>query len=62
VVKASHAVSGEIVLDRLIETLMTIALEIPGAERGLLILLRGGEPRIMAEATNGRIEVSVREP
>src|ERR1700687_1167552 len=41
VVKASQAVSGEIVLDRLIETLMRLALEHAGAERGLLILLRG---------------------
>ena len=38
VVKASQAVSSEIVLTKLIETLMTIALEHAGAERGLLIL------------------------
>ena len=54
VVKASQAVSGEIVLGKLIETLMTIALEHAGAERGLLILLRGDEPQIEAEATTGR--------
>ena len=35
VVKAAQAVSGEILLDRLIETLMTLALEHAGAERGL---------------------------
>jgi PAS domain S-box-containing protein len=50
VVKASQAVSGEIVLDRLIETLMTIALEHAGAERGLLIFLRGDTLQIEAEA------------
>ena len=50
VIKASQAVSGEIVLDRLIETLMTIALEHAGAQRGLLILLHGDAPRIEAEA------------
>ena len=63
VVKASQAVSGEIVLGRLIETLMTIALEHAGAERGLFILLRADEPQIVAEATTsqGQIEVSVRE-
>jgi predicted ATPase/signal transduction histidine kinase len=63
VVKASHAISGEIVLDRLIETLMTIALEDAGAERGLLILLQGDTPQIEAEATtrHGRVEVSVRQ-
>ncbi len=63
VVKASQAVSGEIELDKLIETLMRIAIEHAGAERGLLILLRGREPLIAAEATtsHGRTEVSVRE-
>ncbi|HET6408987.1 MAG TPA: GAF domain-containing protein, partial [Chthoniobacteraceae bacterium] len=63
VVKASQAVSGEIVLSKLIETLMTITLEHAGAERGLLILLKDHEPKIEAEATtnDGRIEVSVRE-
>ena len=38
VVKASQAVSSEIVLPKLIERLMTIALENAGADRGLLIL------------------------
>jgi GAF domain-containing protein len=63
VLKASQAVSGEIELGKLIETLMRIAIEHAGAERGLLILLRDGEPQIVAEATagHGRIEVSVRE-
>ena len=62
-VKASQAVSGEIELDKLIETLMTITLEHAGAERGLLIIFRDDEPQIVAEATagQGRIEVSVRE-
>ncbi len=63
VVKASQAVSGEIVLDRLIETLMTLALEQAGAERGLLILLRGDTPRIEAEARTDRktVEVTLRQ-
>ena len=38
----------------LIEKLVRIAVENAGAERGLLILLRGGEPRIEAEATTGQ--------
>ena len=38
VVKASQAVSSEIELPKLIERLMTIALENAGADRGLLIL------------------------
>ena len=62
-IKASQAVSGEIVLEKLIETLMMIALEHAGAERGLLILPRGEEPRIEAEARTGRdgVEVTLRQ-
>jgi PAS domain S-box-containing protein len=53
VVKASQALSSEIVLPKLIEKLMRIAIEHAGAERGLLILFRGDEPQIEAEATTG---------
>jgi len=62
VVKASQALSSEMVLPKLIERLMRIAVEHAGAERGLLILIRGGEPRIEAEATtgHGKVEVTVR--
>lgn len=51
VIAISQAVSGEIVLDKLLDTLMRIAIEQAGAQRGLLILLRGEEPRVAAEAT-----------
>jgi PAS domain S-box-containing protein len=63
VVKASQAVSSEIVLSKLIETLMLIAIEHAGADRGLLILLRGDEPQIEAEATTdcGRVGVTLRQ-
>ena len=59
VVKASQAVSGEIELGKLIETLMRIAVEHAGAERGLLIIIHNDEPRIEAEATSGRGTVEV---
>jgi AAA ATPase domain len=59
VVKASHAVAGEIVLEKLIETLMVIALEHAGAERALLTLPHGEEHRIAAEAKTGRDGVEV---
>jgi PAS domain S-box-containing protein len=63
VIKASHALSSEIVLARLIERLMRIAVEHAGAERGLLILLRGDEPQIEAQAAtgHGRVDVTVRQ-
>jgi PAS domain S-box-containing protein len=51
VLKVSQTVSGEIVLETLIDTLMRTAIEQAGAERGLLILQRGAESRIEAEAT-----------
>jgi PAS domain S-box-containing protein len=63
VVKASQALSSEIVLPKLIEKLMRIAVEHAGAERGLLILIRGDEPQIEAEAitAHGSVEVTVRQ-
>jgi len=62
VVKASQAVSGEIVFENLIKTLMMIAVEHAGAERGLLILPRGDQLWIEAEASTGlkTVEVNLR--
>jgi PAS domain S-box-containing protein len=59
VVKASQAMSGEIKLPKLIERLMTIALENAGADRGLLILPAEHDHLIHAEAqaTSERVEV-----
>ena len=59
VVKASQALSSEIVLSHLVEKLMRIAVEYAGAERGLLILLRGDEPLIEAEVTTGQGQARV---
>jgi PAS domain S-box-containing protein len=51
VVKVSQAVSGEIVLEKLLDTLMRTTIEHAGAQRGLLLTPRGTEQRIAAEAT-----------
>src|SRR6202035_5917374 len=51
VIKVSQAVSGEIVLEKLIDTLMRTAIQHAGAERGVLILPRGVQQWIEAEAT-----------
>jgi len=59
VVKVSEAVSGEIVLEKLIDTLMRTAIEHAGAERGLLILPRADDHRIEAEVTTRGNEVTV---
>jgi C4-dicarboxylate-specific signal transduction histidine kinase len=63
VIKASQALSSELVLHRLIETLVRIATEQAGAQRALLILLRADEPRIEAEAVcaHDTVEVSLRD-
>jgi PAS domain S-box-containing protein len=58
-VKTSEALSGEIVLDRLIHTLMSIAVQHAGAARGLLLLSRDGELKVEAEATTGADTVAV---
>ena len=62
VLKAAQAVSSEIVLGELIKTLLRIAVEHAGAERGLLILFPGDEPQIEAEAVTGpgRVEITLR--
>jgi PAS domain S-box-containing protein len=62
VLKVSQAVSGEVVLEKLIDMLMRTAIEHAGAERGLLILSRSGERRIEAEATTSGDTVVVRLP
>jgi len=62
VVKASQAMSSEIVLSRLIETLLRIAVEHAGAAKGMLILLRDDGPQIEAEAraSLGGVELTLR--
>ncbi len=62
VVKASQAVSGEIELPKLIETLMTIALENAGAGRGLLILPQGKgyQAEVEAQAHGAGVDVRLR--
>jgi PAS domain S-box-containing protein len=60
VLKVSQAVSGEILLDKLLDTLMRTAIEHAGAERGLLILSHGIEQRIAAEAITGGDTIVVR--
>jgi PAS domain S-box-containing protein len=61
VVKASQALSSEIVLSKLIDKLMRIVVEHAGAERGLLILHRDGKSQIEADAviSRGSIDVTV---
>jgi PAS domain S-box-containing protein len=59
VINALQAVSREIDLDKLMETVMVIAVEWAGAERGLLFLGRGLKPAIVAEASTRDDKVHV---
>ncbi len=63
VTKASQAVSSEIVLGKLTESLLKTMVENAGAERGLLILPTAGEFEIAAEAATqtGQVAVMLRQ-
>jgi PAS domain S-box-containing protein len=60
VIRVSQAISGEIVLEKLLDTVMRKAMEHAGAERGLLIVPRGDELQIEAESKTRGNDVIVR--
>ncbi|WP_433996078.1 trifunctional serine/threonine-protein kinase/ATP-binding protein/sensor histidine kinase [Bradyrhizobium liaoningense] len=59
VIRVSETVSGEIVFEKLIKTVMSLAIEHAGADRGLLILSRGNDYQLEAEATTSGSTVNV---
>lgn len=59
VIEVSQAVSGELVLERLIERVMRAAIEHAGAERGLVIFPQGDELQVKAEAATRGNDVAV---
>jgi predicted ATPase/signal transduction histidine kinase/CheY-like chemotaxis protein/tRNA A-37 threonylcarbamoyl transferase component Bud32 len=59
VMKASQALSGEIVLSELLKKLMQIVLENAGAERGFLLLEQAGQLLIEAVGTVGAQDITV---
>ncbi|PWT75863.1 MAG: histidine kinase, partial [Proteobacteria bacterium] len=60
VIGVSQALSGEIVLEKLIDRIMRAAIEHAGAERGLLIYPQSEELQVDAEATARGEDVAVR--
>ncbi|WP_426414158.1 AAA family ATPase [Bradyrhizobium ganzhouense] len=58
-IEVSQALSGEMVLEKLIDKLMRAALKHAGAERGLLIVPRGDELQIQADAIASGENVTV---
>jgi predicted ATPase/signal transduction histidine kinase len=63
VIKVSQTVSSEIVLEKLIDTLMRTAIEQAGAQRGVLVVWRDGEMRCVAAGSirNDAIVVELRD-
>jgi PAS domain S-box-containing protein len=59
VIKLSQTVSSEMVLEKLLDTLMRTAIEHAGAVRALLILSGQAEQRIAAKATTSKDAVAV---
>ena len=56
VIKAAQAFSAEVELGRLIDAIMRIVLENAGADRGVLLLERDGELRILKELPVGPVD------
>ncbi|CAN7198190.1 AAA family ATPase [Pseudoduganella sp. LjRoot289] len=60
VAKATQAISGRIVLDELVDTLMRIVLENAGAQSGALLLVRDGQLALVADTQVAQQDVQVR--
>ncbi|BAZ15772.1 ATP-binding region ATPase domain protein [Calothrix sp. NIES-4071] len=61
VMKASQALSGEIVLSKLLANLMRILIENAGAEKGFLILETAGKLQIEASGSVDKDEINVEQ-
>jgi predicted ATPase/GAF domain-containing protein/signal transduction histidine kinase len=59
VIKAQQAVSGQILLPRLVEALLRIVVEHAGADRGLLLMRQGDTYQMAAEALAGDDGITV---
>ena len=55
---ASQALSSEIVIDKLIEIVMQVAIDIAAADRGLLVLLEGDVATSGTEPRAGTVPIS----
>ncbi|HEX5765367.1 MAG TPA: sigma 54-interacting transcriptional regulator, partial [Woeseiaceae bacterium] len=60
VITVSQTVSGEMILEKLVDRVMRAAIQHAGAERGLLITPRGDDLRLEAEGTTSPDGVTVR--
>lgn len=61
VVKATQAISGSIVFEQLLATLMRVVLQNAGAERGALFVVEDGELFVEADGAADRDEITVNQ-
>jgi PAS domain S-box-containing protein len=61
VIKASQAISGELVVERLVETLLRIVFENAGAQEGYLFVEPGGEVFAATHLQGGKMQVAARQ-
>jgi PAS domain S-box-containing protein len=61
VIKVSQTVSGEMVLEKLIDSLMRAAIQQAGAERGVLVVPHGDQLMIEAEASGKGNNITVHQ-
>ncbi|PTL81382.1 ATP-binding sensor histidine kinase [Vitiosangium sp. GDMCC 1.1324] len=57
ILKAAETLSGEVVLDRLLEKLMTVCLEVAGAQRGALLLHEDGSLFVRAIGSTSAVSL-----
>lgn len=63
VLKAAHTIADEIVLERILDRLITLAMESAGAQRSVLMLNRGGEMIVAADTDmDGQQRIRVGTP
>lgn len=60
IIEVAQSVSEEIVLEKLIRTVMTATIEHAGADRVVLLLTRGDEQQVAAEAVTDQDQLNIR--
>ena len=62
IMKASQALAGEIVLDSLLNKIMSIVIENAGAQRGVLLLQDGARWQVVADTSLSQDSVTLTQP
>ncbi|HEX5749565.1 MAG TPA: AAA family ATPase [Archangium sp.] len=57
ILRATQAIGGELVLERLLETMLRVVFENAGAQRGALLLVKEGQPVVATEGSAAQVQV-----